>query len=117
MTPRQKARRAQLERLHGRPCPRATRQQVETLLRRVTGGPCRFELHSDQPGVQLYTGNFLPLPDGMTGKGGAEYGKQHAFCLETQHFPDSINQPSFPSVVLEPGKTFRSTTIYRFSAK
>jgi aldose 1-epimerase len=66
-----------------------------------------------EPGVQLYTGNFL---DGsVTGKGGTVYGRRCAFCLETQHFPDSPNQPQFPSTVLRPGTEYRTTTIYRFS--
>ena len=51
------------------------------------------------------------------GKGGAVYKKHAGFCLEAQHFPDSPNQPSFPSVVLRPGKEYRQTTVYKFSAK
>ena len=66
-----------------------------------------------EPGVQLYTGNFL---DGSIEAFGVKYGKHAAFCLETQHFPNSPNMPSFPSTVLEPGKTFRSTTIHQFGA-
>jgi aldose 1-epimerase len=74
-----------------------------------------MEVYTTEPGVQLYTGNFL---DGsLTGKGGVVYHKQTGFCLETQHFPDSINQPKFPSIVLRPGQTFRSTTVYAFSAR
>lgn len=66
------------------------------------------------PGVQFYTGNFL---DGCpAGKGGAPYGKHGAFCLETQCFPDSPNQPNFPSAVLTAGEVYESTTIYRFGA-
>lgn len=64
------------------------------------------------PGVQFYTGNFLagcPL-----GKGGAPYGDRHAFCLETQYFPDAPNQPAFPSPILRPGQEHRSQTVYRF---
>ena len=54
--------------------------------------------------MQFYTGNFL---DGSNkGKGGAVYKQHHGFCLETQHFPDSVNQPNFPSVVLRPGQTY-----------
>src|SRR5262249_1750944 len=65
-----------------------------------------------EPGVQLYTGNFL---DGTrTGPGGRPYGRGAGLCLETQHFPDSPNQPGFPSTVLRPGERFRSTTIYQF---
>jgi len=70
---------------------------------------------TDQPGVQFYTGNFL---DGtLTGKGGAIYQQHDAFCLETQHFPDSVNHPNFPSTILHPGETYRTTTIYRFSTE
>lgn len=74
-----------------------------------------MDVLTTEPGVQLYTGNFL---DGsLTGKAGAAYQRHAGFCLETQHFPDSINQPAFPPVVLQPGRTFKSTTVYRFSAK
>lgn len=74
-----------------------------------------MEVHTTQPGVQLYTGNFL---DGSNvGKGGAVYEKHAAFCLETQHFPDSINQPDFPSIVLRPGETFRHVTVHTFSTQ
>jgi aldose 1-epimerase len=68
-----------------------------------------------EPGVQFYTGNFL---DGSNkGKGGAVYKKHYGFCLEAQHFPDSVNQPDFPSVILRPGETYKQTTIYKFSAE
>lgn len=74
-----------------------------------------MEIWTTQPGVQFYTGNFL---DGkLTGIGGVPYAIHYAFCLETQHFPDSINHPRFPSTVLSPGQIFTSTTIHRFSAK
>jgi aldose 1-epimerase len=74
-----------------------------------------MEVLTSEPGVQLYTGNFL---DGtLTGKAGAAYQKHFGFCLETQHYPDSINHPNFPPVVLQPGRTFKSTTVYRFSAR
>lgn len=70
---------------------------------------------TDQPGVQLYTGNF------MRGEHLIKHGKrdthQSAFCLETQHFPDSPNQPQFPSTVLKKGETFRSQTVYAFAVK
>lgn len=73
-----------------------------------------LEVLTTEPGLQLYTGNFL---DGsLVGKAGRPYVFRGAFCLETQHFPDSINQPSFPDSVLRPGKKLSSTTIYRFSA-
>jgi aldose 1-epimerase len=74
-----------------------------------------MEVFTTEPGIQFYTGNFL---DGkIKGKGGASYKKHHAFCLETQHFPDSVNHKDFPSTILEPGKTYTSTTIYAFSAR
>jgi aldose 1-epimerase len=53
----------------------------------------------------------------VRGKSGQPYVARGAFCLETQHFPDSVNHPAFPSTILRPGQTFRSTTIYRFPAK
>jgi aldose 1-epimerase len=71
-----------------------------------------LEVQTTQPGVQLYTGNFL---DGsLTGKRGVVYHQHTGFCLETQHFPDSVNQPKFPSVILRPGQTYRQTTLYKF---
>lgn len=74
-----------------------------------------LEVHSDQPGLQFYTGNFL---DGtITGKDGWTYQHRNGFCMEPQHYPDSPNQPSFPSVVLRPGQTYRNTIVYRFSAR
>jgi aldose 1-epimerase len=74
-----------------------------------------MKVYTTQPGIQFYTGNFL---DGtITGKGGKVYRQHDAFCLETQHFPDSPNHANFPSTVLHPGQIFRSTTIYKFSVK
>jgi len=74
-----------------------------------------MEIHTTEPGVQFYTGNFL---DGtLTGKGGKVYQKHYAFCLETQHFPDSPNKPNFPSVVLKPGEKYDIITVHKFSAK
>jgi aldose 1-epimerase len=67
-----------------------------------------------QPAVQFYTGNYLK---DVTGKGGKKYDKFGGFCLETQHFPDSPNHPDFPTTVLRPGETFRSTTVYEFGVK
>jgi aldose 1-epimerase len=74
-----------------------------------------MEVHTTEPGIQLYTGNFLN--GSLTGKGGFVYQRHTGFCLETQHFPDSINQPKFPSIVLNPGQTYRQTTTYKFSTK
>jgi aldose 1-epimerase len=71
-----------------------------------------LEVYTTEPGVQFYTGNFL---DGsITGKGGQVYQQRYGFCLESQHFPDSPNQPKFPSTVLKPGQKYTSTTIYKF---
>ena len=74
-----------------------------------------MEVETTEPGVQFYTGNFL---DGtIHGKGGKVYPKRAAFCLETQHFPDSPNKPDFPPAVLKAGGKYQSTTVYRFSAQ
>ena len=70
-----------------------------------------LECLSTEPGVQFYTGNYL---QNISGKGGATYNRQEGFCLETQHYPDSPNQPSFPSIELAPGETYSQTCIYRF---
>ena len=75
----------------------------------------KLEVLTTEPGVQFYSGNFL---DGsVKGKGGKPYGQRTAFCLETQHFPDSPNHPNFPSTLLKPGAVFQSQTVFRFSAK
>jgi len=74
-----------------------------------------METHTTEPGLQFYSGNFL---DGtITGKGGKVYEHRYALCLETDHFPDSANHPQFPSIVLRPGETYKSTTAYKFSTK
>lgn len=74
-----------------------------------------MEIETTEPGVQFYSGNFL---DGkQVGKGGVKYAKHAGFCLETQHFPDSVNQPTFPSTILKPGETYRSTTVHRFAVQ
>ena len=72
------------------------------------------EVLTTEPGVQLYTGNYLN--GSLKGKGGAVYNKHAGFCLETQHFPDSPNQPTFPSTILRPGETYSSKTVMRFGA-
>jgi aldose 1-epimerase len=78
----------------------------------VTAGGRTLEVYTTEPGVQFYTGNFL---DGtLKGKGGKVYAQRSGFCLETQHFPDSPNQPKFPSTVLKPGQTYKTTTEFRF---
>jgi len=74
-----------------------------------------MEVYTTEPGMQFYTGNFL---DGsVTGKYGRVYEKRNAFCLETQHFPDSPNKPEFPTTVLEPGQTYSTVTMYKFSVE
>ncbi len=74
----------------------------------------QMRVSTDQPGVQFYTGNYLK---DLPGKGGRVYQKHAGLCLETQHFPDSPNHPAFPSTVLRPGETFRSTTVHAFSVR
>jgi aldose 1-epimerase len=74
-----------------------------------------METYTTEPGLQFYSGNFL---DGTNiGKGGKVYEHRYALCLETDHFPDSANHPQFPSIVLRPGETYKSTTAYKFSTK
>lgn len=74
-----------------------------------------MEVHTTEPGIQFYCGNFL---DGrLKGKAGKPYVYRGGFCLETQHFPDSPNQPHFPSTILKPGETHHSQTIFKFSVK
>jgi aldose 1-epimerase len=71
-----------------------------------------MEVRTTEPGIQFYSGNFL---DGtLKNRKGVPYEKHAAFCLETQHFPDSVNHPNFPSTVLRPGQTYETTTIFRF---
>ena len=73
-----------------------------------------MEIHTDQPGIQFYSGNFLMEQEG---KGGKKYPFRGALCLETQHFPDSVNHEDFPSTILKPGDTYSTTTVHRFSAE
>jgi aldose 1-epimerase len=72
-----------------------------------------LEVLTTEPGVQFYTGNHL----NVTGKQGHAYKSRDGFCLETQHYPDSPNQPTFPTSVLQPGKAYQHTCIYKFSAE
>lgn len=74
-----------------------------------------MQLKTTQPGVQLYTANFID--EGRPGKGGASYGPHHAFCLETQHFPDSPNKPNFPSTVLKAGEKYDHKAVFSFSTE
>lgn len=73
-----------------------------------------MEVSTTEPAVQFYTGNFL---DGSLSGKGATFSKRFGLCLETEHYPDSPNQPQFPSTVLKPGKTYHTTTMYKFSAE
>ncbi|GFE89016.1 aldose epimerase family protein [Steroidobacter agaridevorans] len=88
-----------------------------TLAARVSEPTTRrvMEVHTTEPGVQFYTGNFLD--DTLAAKAGKPYAKHSGFCLETQHFPDSPNQPEFPSTVLRPGEEYNSKTVYTFSVR
>lgn len=74
-----------------------------------------MEVLTEEPGIQFYCGNFL---DGrLKGKSGKSYVHRGGFCLETQHYPDSPNQPNFPSTILLPGQVYQTKTVYRFSTK
>jgi aldose 1-epimerase len=73
-----------------------------------------MEIHTDQPGIQFYSGNFLK---GQKGKEGKVYPFRGAICLETQHFPDSVNHDNFPNTILKPGETYKTTTVHKFSAQ
>ena len=72
----------------------------------------KMELFSTAPGVQFYTANFL---ENHPGKGGTVYDKHHGFCLETQHFPDTINKPHFPPCLLKAGEVYVHSMIHKFS--
>ena len=74
-----------------------------------------LSVYTDEPGIQVYSGNFL---DGtVTGKGGTVYNQRTGICLETQHYPDSPNKPEWPSVILRPGETYNSHTVFSFYAQ
>ncbi|MDG4862041.1 galactose mutarotase [Streptomyces sp. T-3] len=91
-----------------------TRPQHIATLRDPASGRT-MKMATTEPGLQFYSGNFL---DGtLVGTGGHIYRQGDALCLETQHFPDSPNQPAFPSTVLRPGQTYRSSTVHSFSAR
>ncbi len=84
-----------------------------SLAARVTGGGLALECRTTQPGLQLYTANYL---DGTPGKDGAAYGPRSAFCLETQGWPDAIHHPDFPSPILRAGENYRHRTVYQVTA-
>jgi aldose 1-epimerase len=85
-------------------------REAAILQSKATG--IRLTCFTDQPGMQLYVADSTIPTDG---KGGRHYAANTSVCLETQHFPDSINHPDFPDTVLRPGDTFRSKTLYHFS--
>lgn len=89
-------------------------EKVATLSHAASGR--YMDVYTTEPGLQFYSGNFL---DGTltNTRGGAKYVKHGALCLETQHFPDSPNQPSFPNTILKPGETYRHTTLYKFGTR
>jgi aldose 1-epimerase len=90
---------------------KGAKKPVATLYEKTSGR--KMQVFTDQPGLQLYTANFL---DGsLNGKSGKPYMKRSSLCLETQHFPDSPNQPKFPNTILRPGETYQTKTIYQFS--
>lgn len=90
-----------------------TLKQVATVYEPGSGRV--MEVLTTEPATQFYTGNFM---DGtVIGKGGIGYQRRSGFCLETQHYPDAPNQPAFPSTELRPGETYKSTTVYKFSAR
>ncbi|MBI5769034.1 MAG: galactose mutarotase [Verrucomicrobia bacterium] len=91
--------------------PGATEPSLAAVVREPASGLI-MEVLTTEPGVQLYTANHFN--GSVRGKSGQPYVVHGALCLETQHYPDSVNQPAFPSTILRPGQTFRSTTIYRF---
>jgi aldose 1-epimerase len=88
------------------------KEEVDAMV--YDGGSGRvLEVETDQPGMQLYIGNFLN--GSQKGHGGIPYDFRTGFCLESGHYPDSPNHPDFPSTVLNPGETYKTRTIYRFS--
>jgi aldose 1-epimerase len=94
--------------------PEITTSRLAAVLTETTSGRV-MEVHTTEPAIQFYTGNFL---DGtLKGKNGIVYKKRSALCLETEHYPDSPNQPKFPTTVLKPGETYKTQTVYKFSVK
>ncbi len=89
------------------------KMQLAAILRDPKSGRT-LTIRTTEPGIQFYSGNFL---EGQVGKGGKTYAHRSALCLETQHYPDSVNQESFPSTILKPGDTYTSSTAYVFTAK
>jgi aldose 1-epimerase len=73
-----------------------------------------MQILTDQPGIQLYTATYTTP---LKGKNGASYDRFHGLCLETQHHPDSVHHAEFPTTILRPGETYRTTTIHQFSTR
>ena len=88
-------------------------KKVATIYEPVSGR--QMDTYTTEPALQFYSGNFLN--DKVIGKKGTVYNQRSALCLETQHYPDSVNRPDFPSTILRPAQTFKSTTTFVFSAK
>lgn len=96
---------------------RASEQEVGFVARVTHPGSGRFlEVYSDQPGVQLYTSNYLPMENDLPllGKAELKYEKQGSLCLETQNYPDAVNHPNFPSPFVKPGEINKKITIFKF---
>ena len=88
-------------------------KKVATVYEATTGR--QMEVYTTEPAIQLYSGNFL---DGtITGQDGKIIKHRTGLCLETQHYPDSPNQPKFPNTILKPGETYQTSTIYKFSVR
>jgi aldose 1-epimerase len=87
-----------------------TLRRAATVKESTTGR--KMEVWTTAPGVQFYSGNHL---DGSQGKGGVSYGRHHGFCLETQHYPDSVHRPEWPTTIVRPGQVYRSVTEFRFA--
>jgi aldose 1-epimerase len=90
-----------------------TAGRLRSVARVVEPGSGRtLEVSTTEPGLQLYTGNFLDAK--LVGKNGRSYGRRSGFCLETQHYPDTPNQPNFPTTLIRPGQDYESQTTFTF---
>jgi aldose 1-epimerase len=93
--------------------PRGGEPKMAAKLRHAASGRT-LVISCTQPGIQLYSGNFL---EGQLGKGGKAYPLRSAICLETQHFPDSVNHPEFPSTIVKPGDVYRHSATFAFTVE
>ena len=93
------------------------KHDLKTAVATVTGDKSgiTMQIFTEEPGLQFYSGNFMAGANTISG--GAKDEHRTAFAMETQHYPDSPNQPNFPSTVLRPGQTYKTVTIYKFSVK